>query len=161
MICCFHLRHKVLVWWFWFFFRKLVFHFIHCEVNVHFSYKTNLISQCVRFDLYFPQTFLSFFFFLISTKYLCNLIIRKLVKKEDWKTPRLPQQWYPFWACGSGYSEHKRSYQLTDKVLHGYNIHIIRRTPPARGRSAWPNLRAQGSDGLFGGRRYQTTFTLG
>lgn len=106
----------------------------------------------------FPSLF--FFFFLNHNKIFMHSNYKEISKKEDWKTPRLPQQWYPFWACGSGYSEHRRAYHITDKVLHGYNIHIVTRTPPPRGRSARPNLRAQGSDGLFGGCRYQTTFTL-
>lgn len=89
---------------------------------MHFSYKTNLIRQHVHLGLHFPWTF--FFFFQITTKYLCDLIIRnyRIIRKKG----RLEQ--HPGFHSSGIHSELiatitvNITHRLTDKVLHRYNI---------------------------------------
>lgn len=97
-------------------------------------------------------------FFNITTKYLCNLLISKLVKRNT--------EEHPGFHTSGILSELAAVVTVNMTKLSSWQTRYYTDTAdtssdrPRQHQKLWdwPNLQAQGSDGLFGGCRNQITF---
>lgn len=99
-------------------------------------------------------------FFIYHNKIFRQSSYKSISKKEHWRTPRLAQQWYPFWACVVVTVDMTKLSSWQTRYYMDTTDTSSDRPRQHQELRAWPDLPAQGSDGLLGGFRHQTTFTL-